>query len=88
MKTIYKYTLEVTDEQTVNMPSGAKILHLEEQHSSICMWALVDREEPNIARIFQIFGTGHQIPESALRTYIATVLTDQGRFAWHVFERA
>jgi hypothetical protein len=42
VKVIYKYTLEVTDEQEVKMPANAQILCVQVQHGRPTLWALVD----------------------------------------------
>jgi hypothetical protein len=86
--TIYKYPLEITDAQAVQMPLGAKILSVHAQAvDRICLWAIVnesstDRERREI----EIFGTGHNMP-SGERVFIGTVLTYRDMYVWHVFER-
>jgi len=68
MKTIWKYEVAVRDELRIEMPSGARILHVEEQPGNggtgVCMWALVDSKNPMEMRKFIIFGTGHDIPDA------------------------
>ena len=39
-KKIYKYPLEVQDEQVVMLPTGAKILTVQSQKDRPCLWAL------------------------------------------------
>ena len=76
----------MADTQTVEMPEGAKILTVQMQGQTLCLWALVDVEPelPKQNREIEIIGTGNQIIE-APRRYIAT--TQCGPWVWHVFER-
>lgn len=82
-KKIYKYKLELTEEQIVNMPQGSKILSTQLQDGSICLWAMVDTEKPFKQRDIRIYGTGSKITD--LDKYIGTV--QDGRYVWHVWER-
>lgn len=82
MKRIYKYALDLTDRQTVNMPGAAKLLTVQMQNGVPCLWALVEPVEPDAPRMIQIFGTGHDASDAG--TYIATFQT--GPLVFHVFE--
>lgn len=42
MKKIYKYAIEITDDQDIVMPVGAKILTVQNQNGVPCIWAMVD----------------------------------------------
>lgn len=87
MKTIYKYQLEITDCQTIDMPLGAKLLCVDHQFGSLFIWAEVDPNHPMIPRQFDIYGTGSLIPEMCQeesRVYVGTVQI--GGFVWHVYE--
>lgn len=82
-KAVYKYGLHMIGEQSVQMPSGAKILCVQKQETGICIWALVDTTRGNTVRHIEIVGTGHQL-DSRVREYIGTV--QDGDFVWHVFD--
>lgn len=86
MKTIWKFTLTITDGQRINMPAGAEILCVQMQGNQPQLWALVDLSEDNLTemRAIEIHGTGNPIP-GGQRRYIGTF--QQFRFVWHVFER-
>ena len=87
MKTIWKYTILLTDDQTVRMPEGATILSAQVQKGSICLWALVDPSATQTKeRAIEVFGTGNPI-EPGNRQFISTVQTAAGAFVWHVFEK-
>lgn len=86
--TIYKYPIAMTDEQTIPLPAGARILSAQVQRGQICLWASVDREEKRIEpRTFRIIGTGHPVPDLGELAYIATVQFDGGALIFHVFEK-
>jgi len=87
VKTIWKYPVVVMDEIWVYMPIGAEILDVQEQQDSICLWALVDSNEPLIKRKFRIFGTGRPVDlddDEQTWKFIATVQSTP--FVWHIFE--
>lgn len=89
MKTIYKYTLEITDTQDIELPYNAQILSVCEQHNKIVLYAFVDTNEElrQIAHI-RIVGTGHPLEKHfmVMHRFIGTVVTDGGQWVWHVFE--
>jgi len=82
MKTIYKYPLEINDQQTVNLPSSARLLTVQVQNGVPCLWALVDTADRESPRLIQMFGTGH--PSETAGVYIATF--QFGPLLFHVFE--
>ena len=75
--------------QTVMMPAGADILHVDDQHGSLNLWAMIeDLEESMIDREIIIAGTGHGIvDDGAGLKFIGTALALEGALVWHVFER-
>lgn len=90
MRTIWKYTLEITDRQSISLPEGAEVLHVGNQAESLCLWALVDpKAKLGPIRCFEIFGTGHPIPEDmgVSRKFLGTIIMQHGALVWHVFER-
>jgi len=85
MISIFKYPVNITDEQMVAMPKGAEILSVQVQHGSACLWAMVNTENPNTFRRINIKGTGHPI-HGELGTFIGTVQFDNGVLVFHVFD--
>lgn len=86
MKTVFKYTVPITDHPVqIGLPHQHIIRHIGYQsRNAVTFWAEVP-DEPDmnpITRLFQVFGTGHQIPDSAV--YIGTSI--QGEFVWHLYE--
>jgi hypothetical protein len=94
MRTIHKWQLPL--ERTagaprcvLEMPRGAMHRAFAEQHGVLCLWAEVDTEQPTEKRVFEIYGTGHEIPvdpisTSERRIWLGTTL-DQDGFVWHLF---
>jgi hypothetical protein len=85
MRSIWKFKLRPYAD--VMMPIGAKPLSVHGQSDEICLWAEVNTEANHEARRFVIVGTGHQIPQDA-GAFIGSALLDDGRYVFHVFERA
>lgn len=83
MKSVWKFPLKfkVT---SLEMPSGARILKANIQNNDVMLWAEVNPEAPREQRNFGVFGTGHEIPETAI--YRSTFFHDL--FVWHVYELA
>lgn len=83
MKTIYKYPLEVRDEQEIEMPGKPVLFKVGlDPSGELCCWALVDPTSPPRPQRFYVVGTGHQVPADA---YIWIGTVNQGTFMWHVF---
>ncbi len=83
-RSIWKYELQVTDAQVVRMPVGARILTVQVQRDTPCLWALVDEEAKREPRVIRMLGTGN--PFDADGTYIGTIQTHHAALVWHVFE--
>lgn len=81
---IFKYPVVVTDHQVVRMPEGAKILCVQMQGASPCVWAMVDEQQASENRDVYIFGTGHPLPDIPL-TYIGTFQIHGGALVFHAF---
>lgn len=83
MKEIWKFEIPPIMRGNFDMPMGAEILTVNEQHGGIHIWAIVDPSAPPENRIFQVYGTGHPMKDEK-RKYIGTAFT--GDLVWHVFE--
>lgn len=88
MQTIYKYQLSTDDsETTLSLPTGATILRVDSQGTSINIWALIDTDTKTTEqRTFEVFGTGHPM-RLMNRKYINTFFVDDNAFVFHAFER-
>ncbi len=89
MKTIWKFSIEIDDRQTVEMPRDAEILTAQFQGGHLCLWALVDANEMPDKRTIEVFGTGNpvRVDMGVERKYIATAQEPSRPLVWHVFER-
>jgi len=85
MTTIYKYTL-TPGRTTIELPEGAQVLTVQMQRDDVCLWARVDTAWPTTARVFDVFGTGHAMPDDPRLVYVATFQMAGGSLVWHVFE--
>jgi len=82
---VFKYYLKETDVQEVMMPTGAQILHVAQQAGMLCLWVLVELNNPLVERRIRIFGTGHPISVE-LGPFIGTVMMSSG-LVWHIFDQ-
>lgn len=89
-KTIYKYQLKVEGIQKIELPTGSKILTVQNQAETACMWCLIDRDiETKETRVIEILGTGHDVFDDEIteRKYINTFQLQGGALVFHAFER-
>ena len=94
MRTIWKYQIDYFRETvgTFQMPGGARFVHASAefinpgslQHNAVSLWFEVDPEAWKEFRVFELFGTGHDIPDGA-GEYRATVVAPP--LVLHVYER-
>lgn len=82
---IWKYSLAVSDVQSLSMPAGAKLLDVQMQHNFCRLWVLCDENAPSETRHLAIYGTGHSIPADP-GEYVATFQVADGSGVFHVFE--
>jgi len=83
MKPIWKFALEVADEQTLTLPIGAKPLCVHLQRGTPCVWFEVNPEiATEEAKIYTV-GTGHWPPGNA--QYIGSYQHLEGYFVGHVY---
>jgi hypothetical protein len=86
MNTIHKYVLS-SGRMKIALPIGAKVLTVQRQGEDLCLWAVVDSSQQREMRVFEVFGTGHQMPDGLSKfQYISTVQEMGGALVWHVFE--
>lgn len=88
-KTIWKFPLEVTDKQFIKMPIGSEIISVQNQLETPCLWAIVNPDKAIEERCFELFGTGHNMPDDMGidRKFIGTFQLRNGDFVGHLFER-
>lgn len=83
MQQIWKFPLPIGQwESQQMMPEGATILHVDQQNSMVCLWALVSPVAPREVRTFHIIPTG--VPIENVGKYLGSVIIEP--YVWHVFE--
>lgn len=83
MKSIWKFPIDITDEQILDVPIGWKPLTIMSQHGQLCIWAEVDVMAKQQV-IVSVLGTGN--PRTGIEgEYIGSVIT--GPFVWHIYWR-
>lgn len=83
---VYKYPLPIEDLVTIEMPEGARVLHVGEQQDRAFLWALVDPYAPKEVRSFRVAGTGHAIHGFCRHPHVGTFLMKGGHLVFHVFD--
>lgn len=84
---IFKWTLAIKNEQTIELPLGSKILSVQMQGDSPRLWALVDEhQERKQSRRIAVYGTGHHLPDDP-GEYLGTFQVYGGELVFHAFER-
>jgi hypothetical protein len=82
MKTIYKYPIQITDEQDLEIPHGYP-LHVGLDPQGVpCIWFQVNTDHLKSKVKIHIIGTGNPIPDAAI-FYIGSFV--QSPFVWHVY---
>ena len=82
---IWKWTLKLTDVQTIEVPVGAKLLSVQAQQDAIQLWAMCDENAPKEPRQIALYGTGNPMPDD-VGEYISTFQMYNGNIVLHAFE--
>lgn len=89
MKSVWKWQLEVKDEQVIEVPVGTRLLTVSMQHGVPAVWGLVPLGEPQARMVslrVRIAGTGHPMPEEVCPgDYVGTFSPEMG-LVFHVFQ--
>ncbi len=83
---VWKFRLNIDDRSELEMPVGAKVLHVAEQRGVARLWALVDPAAPLEFRKFRLTGTGHAIHNGFALTHHGSFLMSEDMRAFHLFE--
>ena len=86
-QTIWKFPLEVADEQMVEMPKNAEILSVQNQKGKAVLYAMVATSNETEKRCIITLGTGHTMPEGFRLVYIGSVSFYDGKIIFHYFEK-
>lgn len=83
---IWKWNLQLTDHQIVNLPIGARILSVAMQDNRLALWALCDPLVDMEPRYIHIFGTGNKLPQEINKyQYLSTFQLENGALVFHAF---
>ena len=86
MGAVFKYQLVVTDRQEVTMPKDAKILCIQVQNGTPCIWCMVEPSNPEEKVTIRIHGTGHNINDPERLEYIGTFQVRNYGLVFHAFK--
>lgn len=85
-RTIWKFPLEITREQVIDLPKDAYILSVQAQDGVPTIWAKVDPSADVVPTTIVLRGTGQPFDAADDEDYhIGTVQIDGD--VWHAFER-
>lgn len=87
VKTIYKYSLRITDRQILTIPKGSSYLKVLPNPLAdvLDIWFIVEPDNDIEMRTFQIVGTGNPMPTDRV-VHLDTVSIHNGVLILHVFE--
>lgn len=85
-QTIHKYPLEITDHQTIQLPSDYRILTVDIQDGKPYLWAAVDLDSSVDEAEIVIHATGDTLTyENCSVLYISTFFLKEARLVFHAF---
>ena len=86
-RVIWKFALEITDSQTIQMPCGAEVLTIQTQQEKPFIWALVNPQEEIVNYEFLMLGTEHPIDAADIKwgIHVGTFQIHGGALVFHVF---
>lgn len=87
-QTIWKYTLPIADESTIELPDCAQPLAVDMDPSGegIALWAAVSPDRPARPHRFYVRGTGHPLFPAIPDKHLGTVIDRTRGLVWHVFD--
>ena len=83
--TIFKYALNL-GRTVLDLPNGAKVLTVQMQQDTPCMWAQVDTEQAKFPHAFNAYATGEVMPDNPGQ-YVGTFEMN-GALVFHLFKAA
>ena len=83
---IFKYPLDIFDEQSIEMPDGATLLCVQCQNDDPKLWAMVNENAPLVRRRIAKFATGEKFDQDNTRVYVGTYQCRDGQLVFHVFD--
>ena len=89
MYKVFKYLLELADEQIIALPEDAEPLKVMVQNNVPYLWVRLKTtgDCPTVPWTFITHGTGHPIYNSEDLMYIDSYMIENGALVFHVFTR-
>lgn len=91
MRTIFKTKLDICDHQTIELPQGYKIIHVDMQQDIPCIWYECTPDNPTVKVEILCFGTGFMMPDPCTPDgaieHIGSVVTHDGFLVWHFYRK-
>jgi len=85
---IYKFNIDISDLQTINVNEGARVISAKEQSANlITIWVLTDLDSKQRPKNIQVIGTGNLIEYNVSSNdwdFVDTVIMSNG-LVWHIF---
>lgn len=86
MKTVWKFPLDITDDQDIKCPAESVPLFVGQQNDQPALWMLVESAEREVQRHVSIHGTGHDTKGTPyLLQYVGSFIVHDGAFVGHVW---
>ena len=87
---IWKYPLEITDDQTINFTCVGRILSVQEQDGVLALWVhlkppRISEDDKRVRLHVKIIGTGNSCSSMAGWEFAGSVQTMGNKLVWHVF---
>jgi hypothetical protein len=86
METIWKFPLELGNEQYISIPNGYTPLWVAVQDRNPYLWCRVDTEKSMVKEKILIYGTGHPLSNNTGKHLGSFMLYDS--LVFHVFSEA
>ena len=84
-KRVLRYEVPVDGESHLIPTEWYHVVHVDTRNPEIVeIWAEDIEGETHKGVCVQVFGTGHEIPITAL--HLGSVVTDSGNLVWHLYE--
>jgi hypothetical protein len=81
MRTVWKFPLEITDQQVIEVHGIPRVVLVAIQNGTPCIWMEMDTDERKVPMRLYIVGTGHSVPP--FTQHVVSFL--DGRFVWHIY---
>jgi hypothetical protein len=86
LRVIWKYELPHLETE-LEVPLGAQVVHIGDQHNKLCAWLMVDPLESAMeTKRFKVVTTGLNFPLNEVGGLIRTVIMRGGTYVAHVYE--